>query len=274
MKKRILSLLLAFALLCGLLPISSVYVHAYSETDIAYPVEGGNIYFDKETGSVTDCDKSVTAADIPSEIDGVTVTKIGDEAFKQCYSLKSAVIPDSVTSVSRGAFSGCRNLKKLTLPSVYGSCFGDIFGASSYEYNRINVPVSLKEVVLTSATSIGNYSFCGCNGLTSITIPEGVTMIGGDAFSGCTGLQSIMIPKSVTSIGLGAFYHCTGLTSITIPESVTSIGDSAFQNCTSLKSISIPESVTSIGRGAFYGCTSLKSISIPESVTSIGEYAF
>ena len=221
MKKRILFLLLAFTVLCGLLSMGDVTVYAYSETDIAYPVAGGNIYFDRDTGTITDCDKSVTAADIPSEIDGVTVTKIGDEAFKQCYSLKSAVIPDSVTSVSKGAFSGCRNLKKLTLPSVYGSCFGDIFGASSYEYNRINVPVSLKEVVLTSATSIGDYSFCGCNGLTSITIPEGVTMIGDNAFSGCTGLQSIMIPKSVTSIDWGAFYDCNGLTSITIPESVT-----------------------------------------------------
>ena len=296
MKKRILSIILTLCMLCTLLPASLPTVQAYSETDIAYPVEGGNIYFDKETGTVTDCDKSVTVADIPSEIDGVAVIKIGDDAFKQCYSLKIAVIPDSVTSVSMGAFSGCRNLKKLTLPSVYGSYFGDIFGASSYEYNRINVPVALKEVVLTSATSIGDYSFCGCNGLTSITIPEGVTKIGDNAFSGCTGLQSITIPKSVTSIGWGAFYDCTGLTSITIPESVTSIdlgtfwyctnltsitipesvtsiGQMAFQSCTSLTNIAIPKSVTSIG-DAFYGCTSLKDITIPESVTSISERAF
>ena len=100
MKKRILSIILTLCMLCTLLPASLPTVQAYSETDIAYPVEGGNIYFDKETGTVTDCDKSVTVADIPSEIDGVAVIKIGDDAFKQCYSLKIAVIPDSVTSVS------------------------------------------------------------------------------------------------------------------------------------------------------------------------------
>lgn len=64
-------------------------------------------------------------------------------------------------------------------------------------------------------TSIGNYAFVGCKGLTSITIPDSVTSIGERAFEGCSGLTSITIPDSVTSIGGSAFYNCTGLTSIT-----------------------------------------------------------
>ena len=68
----------------------------------------------------------------------------------------------------------------------------------------------------------------------NIVIPEtityerreySVTSIGDYAFSDCTGLTSISIPNSVTSIGDYAFYGCTGLTSITIPSSVTSIGE-------------------------------------------------
>ena len=55
----------------------------------------------------------------------------------------------------------------------------------------------------------------------SVTIKDGVTSIGEWAFDGCTGLTSITIPNSVTSIGDGTFYGCTGLTSITIPNSVT-----------------------------------------------------
>ena len=136
------------------------------------------------------------------------------------------------------------------------------------------VPSSLKEVIITGGTSIGEDAFESCTSLTSITIQEGVTSIGEDAFFNCTSLTSITIPESVTSIGYSAFNNCTSLTSITIPESVTSIGSNAFYNCTSLTSITIPESVTSIGSFAFYYCTSLTSITIPESVTSIGDFAF
>ncbi len=107
MKKRILSILLVCVLLCGTWSIASV--HAYSETDIAYPVEGGNIYFDKSSGAITDCDESAKSADIPSAIDGVAVTSIGDSAFSWCSSLTSVTIPNSVTYM-RGAFSGCTNL--------------------------------------------------------------------------------------------------------------------------------------------------------------------
>lgn len=62
-----------------------------------------------------------------------------------------------------------------------------------------------------SVTSIGNYAFCGCKGLTSIIIPDSVTSIGYCAFYNCTGLTSITIPNSVTSIGREAFAFCVDL---------------------------------------------------------------
>ncbi|MDB4801764.1 leucine-rich repeat domain-containing protein [Akkermansiaceae bacterium] len=123
-------------------------------------------------------------------------------------------------------------------------------------------------------TSIGDYAFSQCRGLTSITIPDGVTSIGSGAFNGCTSLTSITIPNSVTSIGDYAFRDCNSLTSVTIPDGVTLIADGTFLNCTSLTSITIGNGVTSIGEAAFELCTSLTSITIPDSVTSIGEWAF
>ena len=108
-----------------------------------------------------------------------------------------------------------------------------------------------------SVTSIGDWAFDGCSGLTSITIPNSVTSIGSWAFRYCSSLTSVTIPNSVTSIGSYAFSGCTGLTSVTIPNSVTSIGNDAFSGCTGLTSVTIPNSVTSIGEDAFYGCSGL-----------------
>ena len=126
----------------------------------------------------------------------------------------------------------------------------------------------------TGLTSISDYAFEGCTGLTSIEIPNSVTSIGNYAFDGCTGLTSVTIGNSVTSTGNYTFRNCTGLTSVTIGNSVTSIGGSAFVGCTGLTSVTIPNSVTSIGESAFSGCSGLTSVTIPNSVTLIDRYAF
>jgi hypothetical protein len=137
-------------------------------------------------------------------------------------------------------------------------------------------------------TSIGDYAFSYCSGLTSVKIPNSVTSIGARAFDGCSGLTltSITIPNSVTSIGEAAFnntrwykkqpnglvyagkvaYKYKGTmpdnTNITIMEGTLGIAGGAFRDCTGLTSITIPNSVTSIGDDAFRGCTGLTSISV------------
>ena len=126
----------------------------------------------------------------------------------------------------------------------------------------------------TNNDKLGDYVFYGCSGLTSLTIPSGVTEIGESAFSGCSGLTSLTLPSSVTSIGYYAFKGCSGLTSLTIPSGVTKIGAGAFNGCSGLTSLTIPSGVTSIGRYAFYGCSRLTSLTLPSGVTEIGELAF
>ena len=204
-----------------------------------------------------------------------SVTSIGDYAFRGCTGLTSITIPDSVTSIGGGAFAGCTGLTSIIV--VEGNSNYHSAGNCLIETATKTLILGCKTSVIPtdgSVTSIGDYAFSNCTGLTSITIPDSVTSIGGGAFYGCTGLSSITIPDSVTSIGYGAFYGCTGLTSITIPDSVTSIGENAFAYCTGLTSITIPDSVTSIGRYAFMNCTGLTNITIPDSVKSIGDRAF
>ena len=236
---------------------------------------------------------------------GNSVTSIGESAFSGCSGLTSVTIGNSVTSIEEAAFSGCSGLISVTINSnaiiskdySSDSNMSHIFGRQVKSYTIGN-----------SVTSIGQYAFWECSGLTSVTIGNAVTSIG-YAFNGCSGLTEInvdenntayssidgvlfnksqtelilyprrkqgtyTIPNSVTYIGRYAFSGCSGLTSVTIPNSVTSIGSYAFSGCSGLTSVTIPNSVTSIGSSAFSNCSGLTSVTIPNSVTSIGDYAF
>ena len=103
-------------------------------------------------------------------------------------------------------------------------------------------------------TSIGDYVFRGCCGMTELTLPNSVTSIADDAFHGCRGLTELTLPNSVTSIGDGAFRGCRGLTKLTLPNSVTSIGESAFYLCSGLSKItSLAEIPPVCGSGVFDG---------------------
>ena len=153
---------------------------------------------------------------------------------------------------------------------------GDYYSSYLNEYSgAVTIPESVTYNGNTySVTSIGDYAFYGCSGLTSVVIGNSVTSIGWYAFAYCSGLTSVEIPNSVTSIGWYAFEYCSGLTSVVIPNSVTSIGSYAFEDCSGLTSVEIPNSVTSIGASAFSGCSGLTSVEIPNSVTSIRQLAF
>ncbi|MBQ2778738.1 MAG: leucine-rich repeat domain-containing protein, partial [Bacteroidaceae bacterium] len=187
--------------------------------------------------------------------------------------------------------------------AMYNYADNDANRAPWYSNKENIISVTIEEGV----TSIGDYAFISCSGLTSIEIPGSVTSVENGAFGGCSGLVSIVvdenntvydsrgncnaiietesntliagckntvIPNGVTTIVDMAFFGCTSLTSIEIPNSVTKIRSYAFYGCSSLESIEIPEGVTIIYDLAFCGCSSLESIEISSSVTIIDLCAF
>ena len=181
-----------------------------------------------------------------------SVTSIGDSAFSDCYGLTSITIPDSVTSIGSSVFFNCYGLTSITIPASVTSIGNSAFPNHLYkrysgcyylptknsDYGFLCEPIDKVNIINvkihTDCKIINGSAFDGCRGLTSITIPDGVTSIGDFAFSGCSGLTSMTIPDSVTSIGDSAFSDCSGLTSMTIPDSVTSIGDYVFNGCSEL----------------------------------------
>ena len=129
---------------------------------------------------------------------GGGVTSIGDSAFSGCSGLTSVTIPGSVTSIGLGAFSGCSSLESITIPFIgatkngtSNTHFGYIFGASRYGDNGKYIPSSLKEVIIRGVTSIEDWAFAYCSGLTSVTISNSVKSIGYSAFEDCNGLNSV-----------------------------------------------------------------------------------
>ncbi|WP_297150583.1 leucine-rich repeat domain-containing protein [uncultured Prevotella sp.] len=103
----------------------------------------------------------------------------------------------------------------------------------------------------TSNDVIGSEAFRACSGLTSLTLPAGITGIGDFAFCGCSGLTSLTLPAGITKIGSFAFSGCIGLTSLTLPAGITKIDFFSFSVCRGLTSLTLPASITSIGFGAF-----------------------
>ena len=245
-----------------------------------------------------------------------SVISIGWYVFYNCKSLESVTIPDSVTSIDSSAFYGCSNLNLVYITDIASWCntsFGGPYANPLYYAKNLylNGELVTDLVIPDGVTSIGNYAFFGCSGLTSITIPDSVTSIGENAFEDCSSLTSITIGDNVTSISRSAFLGCSGLTSVTIPNSVTSIGYDAFSGCSNLNSVYItdiaswcnvsfadsysnplyyaknlylngelvtdlviPGSVTNIVDGAFRNCGSLTRVTILDNVTSIGSSAF
>lgn len=204
-----------------------------------------------------------------------SITTIGDDAFMDCTGLTSVIIPNSVTSIGECAFQGCIGLTSIAVESG-NTTYDSRLNCNAIIETATNTLITgcMNTTIPNTVTSIGNFAFNYCSGLTSITIPNGVTSIGFSAFGHCIGLTSIIIPNSLTSIGELAFLSCSGLISVTIQDGVTSIGSSAFEHCYSLTTISIPNSVTSIGATAFRECNSLTSITLPAGITSIEDHTF
>jgi len=152
---------------------------------------------------------------IPSVINGVTITSIGEWAFGLGgYLLESVIIPDTVTHIGAFAFVGNR-LTNVTIPS--------------------------------SVISIANNAFAS-NLIVNVTIPDSVISLGNLAFNN-NRIANLVLSNSLTSIGNNAFANNL-IANVTIPDSVLTIGNSAFSN-NQLRNATIPNTVTSIGVNAF-----------------------
>ncbi len=194
---------------------------------------------------------------IPSEINSIKVTSIGENALAD-KNITSVVIPNGVTTIEGSAFN-YSSLESVKIPNSVTKI--EDYAFANNQLTSVELPANL--------TSINYFAFQN-NQLTSIVIPDSVKTIGSNAFA-YNKLTELVIPNSVVSIGSDAFANNL-LTSVVIPDSVTSIEYRAFAT-NQLNSVILSKNLTTIDNGTFFK-NKLVSIEIPEGVTSIGDTAF
>lgn len=183
------------------------------------------------------------AAEIPAAIDGKPVTSIGEGAFEDDL-ITSVSIPAGVKTIGNAAFRRCSQLQTVTFAE--GSALA----------------------------SIGDNAFEGCQQLSGLQLPSGVTEIGQAAFNGCRALKEITIPNGVTELKTLTFGTCTSLQNVILPDGLQTIGDRVFSGCAALTQIVLPDGVTALGARAFNNCQALAKVLVPASVESIAEDVF
>lgn len=147
---------------------------------------------------------------------------------------------------------------------------GETYSDNSYT-GSISIPDSLTyNDIRFVVTSIGQYAFRGCTGLTSVIIPNSVTSIGQYAFRGCTGLTSITIPNSVRRLSLYTFQDCDNLKSVTLNSKNVALSMSSFKGVfgTQVEELTLGKELTTIP--SFADCTNLKSVTINSSYVAGG----
>ena len=280
--KRLISLLVAVCMMITMLPLSAVTAFAADTATeqeaivdgykYAYTVNAGGKTatitrllgpVDSE-GNVDFTNKNPYDINIPSALDDIPVTGIGNYAFHYLPALTNVTIPQGITSVGDYAFSDCDGLISATIEEGVPTGTNMFNGCDNL--TTVKLPESL--------TTIADGSFANCSALNHVTIPDNVTKIGTSAFCVCNALSDITLGRGLTTIGDFAFKNCDSLETIQLPSNLEKIGDDAFCECDILKSITLQDSVTDIGEGAFSSCPELESITIPENVTTIKSGTF
>ena len=266
--KKIISLGIVFAMITAIIPVVNaenvningiIYGSDYTQDGVTYKQIAG-------------CDDSVINLVIPSEVDGIAVGKIKNNAFNGKKRLESVTISEGLYEIGENVFANCENLKNVALPQSLG-CIARTAFANCTSLEEIKIPKGV-----TNSTNTyygGGLWFSGCSSLKRIEVEEGATVIPQSAFQEIPQSVDFVIPETVNTIGKYAFYGLTWLENLDfLSSAVTTIDNNAFFGCTGLKNIDkIKASAEKINENAFNGCSGITYISF-DKLREMGNYAF
>lgn len=213
--------------------------------EFKYTVNGDNVTITGYTGAGG-------RVVVPQEIDGKTVTAIGDSAFSNCSGLETIKFNSGLQSIGSEAFSGCNNLQNINLPESLTTIGCGVF--TSPYITSITIPKNV--VSMGEGYRVGYSTFSGCKNLETVIFEEGMTKIPDVALYYCENVKNIVIPDGVTIIGNRALRK-TAIEILKLPETLEVIEDNAVWECSALKKVIMSNNVRSIGSEAFAGCINM-----------------
>lgn len=180
---------------------SSVFIEVRATTkgDWEYVVDS-----DKTFATITGYTGKDANVKIPSKLGGAPVRKIGPSVFECNSDIVSVNIPNSIWYIEHSAFGGCPNLTTITgaknVVDIYEGAFENCLKLSVYPFSNKNDFIgysafrksAIRSVSLTDVSFIDEFAFEYCNGLTSVTIPDGCNVRMG-AFAHCESLASVKL---------------------------------------------------------------------------------
>lgn len=217
MKRKILSICLIAAFLICLCSGMTICVQA---GPIELPMIPGNPTPSVPSGlkytisnglvTITDYTGSAKTLSIPSKINSYPVAYINSHALENCTTLTSITIPGSVATIGDFAFAGCSSLTSIAIPASVISIGNGVFNNCS----------NLKDIQVNDSNPFFSNDEAGVlynkNRTTLIQapgaisgeyqIPESVTTIADWAFAGCTGLSGVSFTANAPSIGANSFH--------------------------------------------------------------------
>ena len=231
--------------------------------EVTTPTPAEQFEFDKETGSIDKYIGSDEVVVIPEQIDGVTVTSIGKEAFLKNETIKKVVFNEGLVSIGENAFKDCKALSEVKLSSTIRNLGKKMF-----------LGTAIREVVLNEGLeNIGESAFNGCKTLTNVQFSSTIKEIGKSAFSG-TNIKNLVLNEGLDVIGQGSFSGCKNLETIKLSSTIKEIGDMAFAMA-NISSIDLNSNLEVIGTKAFMNCKNLTSrIEFKGNLKEVGMSAF
>lgn len=180
--------------------------------------------------------------EIPSKVNNIEVTEIGDNVFANNTYLKKLIVPETVRILGYKFCYGCSNLTEVVLSNKI-TVIPDYAFEKCTSLEKINFPTSLVQIRYNAFTETA---------LKEFQAPDSLREIWGYAFQGAKELMTVNLNKT-TKLGQMAFENCEKLTSIDLPSTLTEIDQNVFNGCKSLENINMPDEAITIERDMFTG---------------------
>lgn len=237
-----------------------------------FEIAGDHAVFQHYSGSEAYCR-------VPETYEGVPVTEISANAFKDAKHVKAIYTGENIQKIGKKAFFGCDENLSLILNEKAERADGALLGVKSIYFESasgltlVSYAGHETDIVLESecfrqpVTAIGEKVFYMFAYLKTVRLPKCLKSIGRAAFAGCSDLTKIDFPSSLEEIDKEAFVK-SGLTEVTLPENLKTVGEKAFFACADLKSARFLGKDTFLSAGAFAKCA-LERIDLPENLTEL-----